>query len=188
MPSPRKIALRLGALSCLTSLVAAPMAFAQISGKSGPVMFGADHNEANAKDHTQTLDGRVEMLQDTARLRADHVKVFSAAPKGDANASGFGEIIRIEAEGNIYYTDTANNQIIKGDHGVYTKADDTMVITGDVILRQGDNVSTGNRLSYNETSGQMLFDANPVNGAKGRVTGVFYPDNSPQKPKPAPKP
>ena len=166
-------------------LTLSPTAQAQISGKGGPVMWGGDHLETNAKDHTQLLEGNVELLQDTSRLRADHVKIFSGAPKGDSAGTGFGEIIRIEADGNIYYIDSANNQIIKGDHAVYTKADDNMVITGDVILRQGDNVSTGNRLTFNQTTGESRFDNAGSAANKGRIVGVFFPDNKPaSKPKP----
>jgi len=168
-------------------LFAAPMAYAQISGKGGQIQWGADHSEANAKDHTQTLTGRVELLQNDARLRADNMKVFTDAPHGDANADGWGAVQRIEAEGNIYYV--TPDQTMRGDHAVYTEADKTMILTGEVVLAQGQNIVTGNRLTYNTVSGQITIDANPVsNAAKGRVKGVFYPDQQTSKTAPKPKP
>lgn len=144
-------------------------------------MAGADRLEANSKDHTRTFDGRVELQQDGARLRADHVKVFSNPASNDQGGSGWGDVQRIEAEGNIYYV--TEDQTIKGDHLVYTKDNNTMIISGDVILTQGQNVLTGNRMVYNESTGESTMDANPVNAStKGRVKGVFYPDNG-KKPK-----
>jgi lipopolysaccharide export system protein LptA len=156
--------------------LSAPHALSQISGKSGPIMFGADHTEADAKEHSQTLIGRVELLQNDARLRADKMKVFTAPPRGDDTAQGWSQMQRIEADGNIYYV--TPDQTMKGDHGVYTEADKTLILTGDVILTQGQNVVTGNRLTYNTVSGQMTMDASPLGSAnKGRVKGVFYPDS-----------
>jgi lipopolysaccharide export system protein LptA len=160
-------------------------ASAQISGKAEPIAYGADHTEANAKDHTFTYTGRVEMIQGEARLRADNIKVFTAPPRGDATANGWGAVERIVAEGNIYYV--TPDQTMKGDHGVYTQGDNTMVLTGEVVLTQGQSLMTGNRLTYNSVTGQLTIDANPVNNAaKGRVRGVFYPDG--QQPKPAAQP
>jgi lipopolysaccharide export system protein LptA len=160
-------------------------AVGQISGKGEPIAFGADLQEADAKEHTYTYTGRVEMIQGNARLRADKIKVFTAPPRGDANANGWGAVERIVAEGNIYYV--TPDQTMKGDHGVYTQGDTTMVLTGEVVLTQGQSLMTGNRLTYNSVSGQMTLNANPVNNAaKGRVRGVFYPDG--QQPKPAAQP
>jgi lipopolysaccharide export system protein LptA len=161
-------------------VLTATQGFAQISNKGGQIMWGADHTEANAKDHTQTMVGRVELLQNDARLRADKMKVFTDPPRGDASAEGWSQVQRIEADGNIYYV--TPDQTMKGDHAVYTETDKTMVLTGDVILTQGQNVMTGNRLTYNTLTGQMTMDASPVgSGNKGRVKGVFYPDQQTAK-------
>jgi len=172
------------ALSILLCLMAAP-ALAQVSNKGGPMGFGADHQQDNAKDHTHLLEGHVEMQQDNARLRCDQIKFFSAAPNGNEQSSGWGAIIRFEADGNIYYV--VDDETVKADHAVYTKDNDTIIFTGEVIISQGQNVEVGNKLIYNKATGLMTMDANPINNAaQGRVKGVVYPDkktdNSPAKP------
>ncbi|HEX7800467.1 MAG TPA: LptA/OstA family protein, partial [Asticcacaulis sp.] len=159
---------------------AAQPAQAQVSPQGGPIMVGSDTASMNQADHTQVLDGRVEIVQNDARLRADHV-VMTYLPGQTDNS--FGPIDTIVATGNIYYV--RPDSTVKGDKAVYTKSDDTMVVTGDVVLTQGQNVMTGNKLVSQVGKHITTLDANPVNGNPGRVHAVFYPDD---KTKPGAKP
>ena len=65
---------------------------------------------------------------------------------------------------------------MRGDAAVYDPSNDTVVITGDVILTQGENVMTGGRLTYNLRTEQ----AQMAGGSNGRVQGVFYPQRGGQ--------
>ncbi len=157
----------LATVAGLILVAAGGAAIAQVSKQGGPVQVGADQMHSEQSTHTMFLDGRVEILQDNARLRADHAKIVYATEGGD--------IISMEATGNIYYvTQGAQNEqtVMKGDAAVYTKSEDTMVVTGDVILQQGQSVMSGNRLVSQVSKGITTMDA------KGRVTGVFYPNKS----------
>lgn len=139
-------------------------AAAQISPQSGVINFGADSQRWEGQTQTMYLDGKVEFLQDGARLRCDHAIVRSADD---------GEIAGIEAEGNIYYiTKDAAGQdnVVRGDHAVYTRSGDTLVMTGEVILMQGRNVTTGTRLVAEIGKGTTTFS-----DPGGRVKGIFYP-------------
>ncbi len=145
-------------------------ASAQVSGGKGPISVGADLQTMDEKSHVATLTGRVELIQDGARLRADNAKItFEPGPNG----SGFGPIQLIEATGNVYYV--TQDSTMKGDKAVYTKSTDQMVLTGDVILTQKQNVFTGNRLVYGVTDKTTTFDA----PTSGRVKAVIYPDQKP---------
>jgi len=166
------------AITAGLALILAGSAQAQVSGKGGPVQVSADHTEMDQNSRTQTFDGRVEVIQDDARLRADHVKILRLA---GPNGNGVGDIDTIEATGNVYYvTKTVDGQqnTAKGDQAVYTKASDTMVMTGDVILQQGQNVFTGNRLVSQVSEGLTTFDASPTSANHGRVKAVIYPDKA----------
>lgn len=144
-------------------------ASAQVSGQGGPISVGADSTHTDEKAHIQTFDGRVEVIQDGARLRADSIKItYSPGPNG----SGFGPMQLIEATGNVYYV--TQDSTMKSDKAIYTKATDDMVMTGDVILTQKQNVFTGNRLVYGVTAKTSSFDA----PSTGRVKAVIYPDKS----------
>ena len=128
-----------------------------------PIGFGADDGEMT--NTNLTLRGRAEITQGETRLRANAIQ-------GDESD---GELTRIEASGEVYYV--TPNETIRGDRAVYTVANSTVVVTGDVILTQGQNVLTGASLSYNVDTGQARVEGGTAaNG--GRVRGVFYPEGS----------
>ena len=184
------LAVAAGALLAATSLagmaVSTGAAAQDVSGKGGPVQVGGDNWHADQSIHTEYWDGRVEVQQDDARLRADHMKLIHlpGGPNGDDQKS-WGDVVRMEAEGNVYYK--TEDRTMTGDNAVYTKEDDTVVITGaKVILKQGENVMTGTRLVSHPNAGTSTFDSSPESTNHGRVVAVLYPnqdDNGNPKPK-----
>lgn len=133
------------------------------AGQSGqPIMYGADDGEYTPDGIA--LRGRAEILQGDNRLRANAIQ----------GAMSGGDITRIEATGEVYFV--TPTQTIRGDRAVYTIADDTVVVTGDVILTQGQNVLTGGRLTYNVETGSARMEGAPTGRAGNRVQGVFYPE------------
>jgi lipopolysaccharide export system protein LptA len=123
-----------------------------------PIMWGAD--EVARTPETLSLRGRAELTQGDSRIRADRV---------EGTIRG-GDLTRVEASGNVYFV--TPEQTIRGDRAVYTPANDTIVLTGDVILTQGENVMTGASLTYNTRTEAAQMDG----GSSGRVQGVFYPE------------
>ena len=126
-----------------------------------PIMWGAD--EVSRTPTALSLRGRAELTQGDNRIRADRVEA----------AVNDGTLTRVEATGNVYFV--TPDQTIRGDRAVYTPADDTIVLSGDVILTQGENVMTGGRLTYNTRTEAAEMDGA---GENGRVQGVFYPESS----------
>lgn len=124
-----------------------------------PIMWGAD--EGSVTPTAISLRGRAELTQGDSRIRADRVE----------GTISDGDLTRVEATGNVYFV--TPEQTIRGDRAVYTPANDTIVLTGDVILTQGENVMTGGRLTYNTRTESAQMDGG---GRNGRVQGVFYPD------------
>lgn len=135
---------------------------AVVSG-NGAVSFGADAGEYTPSGFA--LRGRAEVVQGQNRLRADSINGIGAN----------NQVERLEATGNVYFV--TPEQTIRGDHAVYTLAANEVVVTGDVILTQGQNVLTGGRLVYNtKTEAARMEGGSGANG--GRIRGVFYPENS----------
>ena len=161
------------AAAAALALGLAGQAHAQISTQGGPVLVSADTWRADSNTHTSYYDGRVEVTQGDSRLRADHIVVVQQAVTR-SGSQGWGDVISITANGNVYYV--TPDETAKSDNAVYTKSDDTMVITGDVILQQDQNVMTCTRLVAQIGAGLTNCDAQ---GGKtnGRVKGVFYPDS-----------
>ncbi len=139
---------------------AAGEAQSPVNSSDAPISFGADSGEYVG--NTVTLRGRAELIQGQNRLRADSVSGLSQTGES-----------RIQASGNVYFV--TPEQTIRGDRAVYTTADDMIVVTGDVILTQGQNVLTGSRLTYNVRTQTARIEAG---GQGGRIRGVFYPQNS----------
>ena len=124
-----------------------------------PVQYGADGGEYTPNGFA--LRGRAELTQGGNRLRAGAIRGFAAN----------GDLTRIEATGDVYFV--TPDQSMKGDRAVYTLSDGNVVVTGDVILTQGKNVLTGNRLVYN-----VRTETARMEGGNGRVQGVFYPQGN----------
>ena len=110
---------------------------------------------------TLTLRGPAELVQGDNRFRADQIAGFSQS--GDS---------RLEATGNVYFV--TPDQTIRGDRATYDTASGVIVVTGDVILTQGENVMTGGRLTYNIRTEAARIEG----GSADRVQGVFYPESS----------
>lgn len=153
-----KMSALLGATFLMMMPLSAQAQFAR--NNNAPIDATAD-NILNSAGVT-TLSGQVDVRQGGTRILADKMKIYSG---GTGVASATSDISRIEATGNFYYI--TPEQEVKGDNGVYTQANDTFTVTGDVILLQGENVVTGTKLIYNLTT----EEARVVGSCKGRRCG-----------------
>lgn len=146
----------------LLAALAAPAASgAQNRGDASraPVQYGADAGEYTPDGFA--LRGRAEVTQGGNRLRANAIQGFTAN----------GDLTRVEATGDVYFV--TPEQSMRGDRAVYTLGDGNVVVTGDVILTQGQNVLTGGRLVYN-----VRTETARMESSGARVRGVFYPQGN----------
>jgi lipopolysaccharide export system protein LptA len=144
-----------------------------------PVDITADHQDFYNDENKTIYTGNVEVIQGTDRMRTPKLTIYflkkdqSGAPKpapaAGGEADGGRKIEHMEAEGPVYFANPTQNG--RGDHGVYTAADKTTVITGNVVLVQGKNVSTGDKLVMNQITNQAQLYSGQ---SSQRVRGVFY--------------
>lgn len=160
-------------LLAASGLLAAP-AGAQIAPGGGPVAYGADNVEYLDSEGLLQLSGRAELIQAENRLRANTIDLHFES-RGQGQAGGGGDVEEVVAMGDVYFV--TPTQVIRGERAVYTAATDTIVVTGEVILTQGENVMTGSRLTVQVESGRATMDGAPTEAGR-RVRGVFYPDES----------
>ena len=150
---------------------------AQVDTKSkAPIDVTANEAEVIQSKCLAIWRGAAEAVQGQARLRADTITVYSI-PKGvDANGqASCGGADRIVADGHVYYVTPQQNA--RGDHAVYSQSDDQIVITGDVIVVQGNDVARGDRLTLKVSTRDAKMESNLTGpGKTGRVRGVFYPN------------
>jgi lipopolysaccharide export system protein LptA len=197
-----KLALGFAALAVAGSipvlaLAAAPAATTPAPASSGsglssnqPVDITADEAEVQQEQRKVTWRGNVEAIQGANRLRTPVLVVYyaakEAAPAGaptpppkasDSPTSPGNSIERMEAQGPVYFV--TPTQTAKGDAGVYTAADDSIVLTGNVVLVQDRNVAKGDKLTIHQKTGQSVLVSNAKGrGTPGRVRGVFYPSQT----------
>jgi lipopolysaccharide export system protein LptA len=169
-------------------------AHAQLQAQSnGPIDIAADNGTLVNSTCEATWSGAAEALQGNSRLRANTIKAFlkkkpaaaagqpsaaASGPGGAANPSDCGATERIEADGNVFYV--TPDQVAHGDHAVYSADADQIVMTGDVIVVQGEgakrNVVRGDKMIIHVSTREVTIVSNAQGrGVPNRVRGVFYP-------------
>jgi lipopolysaccharide export system protein LptA len=180
-------------------------AHAQLDAQSkDPIDVEADHATLVNTTCQATWSGAAEALQGAARLRANVITAFakkkpaggpaqpSAAHSGQTGsidpAGDCGAVERIDADGDVFYV--TPDQIAHGDHAVYTADADEIVMTGDIIVVQGQgpkrSVVRGDKMTIHVATREVTIDSTAQGrGAPNRVRGVFFP-NQPGAPGSAP--
>jgi lipopolysaccharide export system protein LptA len=178
------------------ALLAAGAAQAQLASGKGPIDVTADQLEMVDSQHLAIWRGNVEALQNGDRLVSDVLNVYfsgkpaatpgqPAAPAAPASSSGvgsdWGDVQRLVAEGHVFYV--SKDQTARGDHAVYEAVPDTITMTGDVVVVQGNNVTHGDTLVIDVKTNHAVLTSN-VQGRNHpeRVRGVFYKANNPASP------
>jgi lipopolysaccharide export system protein LptA len=166
-------ALIIAAGAFFAAFLSAPAAHAQLSENGGPVSYSADNLEYFDSERRLVLTGDVDIVQNDARLRADHITLyFSASTAGQqAQSAGLasGDIERMIAEGEVYYVRPA--QSARGNRAVYEVAQDSVTFSGNVVVASEENVIRGETLVLQ--IGNRRTTIRP--GGGGRVSGVFVP-------------
>jgi lipopolysaccharide export system protein LptA len=178
-------------LLALALLLAHP-AQAQFSSNGGPIDITANQLELVDAEHVAIWSGAVEALQDRDRMHTDQLKIFfegdaPAGKSGSGAAPGrnWGKVRRMEAEGHVFFV--TPTQTARADHGLYELASNTITLTGDVILAQGQSVVHGGRLVIDTKTNKATMVSETA-GRTGRVRGIFYPNQTQAPGAPTPPP
>ena len=153
--------------------------------KGNPVNLVAGQEQMTArilelwqKEDMAVARRNVIAQKDTRRLEADTVRAYFVR-KGSTT-----QVERFEAQDNV--TITNENETVQGDSGVYLVDKEIATLRGNVKISQGKNFIIGEVADINMKTGvsrlQMLSEKGKT---KGQVRGVFIPDDSKKKKKPA---
>lgn len=124
-----------------------------------PVEVSADSLSVDQSDGQAIFQGNVLVVQGEVRMSAGKITIVYARDD-DGNASG---IERLLAEGGVTFvtaTDAAEAR-----EAVYEVGSGNVTLTGDVLLTQGQNAISGERLVIDLTSGSGRME--------GRVRTIF---------------
>lgn len=122
-----------------------------------PVEVSADQLAVNQADGTAMFTGNVLVGQGEMRLSAGRVKV-----EYTADGSGISKLFASEGVTLINATDAAEAR-----EAIYTIDSGNVVMTGDVLLTQGGNALSGQKLVIDLKAGTGVME--------GRVQSVFQP-------------
>lgn len=160
-----------------------------------PIKIDADKLDVLDKDNKAVFSGNVVAVQGETTVRCTVMTVFyegrsggqggagaartTAAPAapaapgaapGQANDSS---IKRIECKGPV--TVVSKTQAATSDNAVFDRANNQVIMTGNVALNDGPNITRGEKLTYNTVTGVANVETNKG----GRVQGFFVP-NAPE--------
>jgi lipopolysaccharide export system protein LptA len=126
-----------------------------------PVEISADSLSVNQTDGTAVFTGNVIVGQGEMRLSAAELRVAY----GDDGKS----IERLFATGGVTLVNATD--AAEAREAVYEVATGIVVMTGDVLLTQGQNAITGQKLNLDLKAGTGVME--------GRVTTTFVPGQAP---------
>ena len=153
-----------------------------------PISIDANKLVYYDKDHKAVYSGNVVVIQGDTKMTCsamtvllDHAPATGAAappPKeaapqptnGQSGAATDSGVKHRDAVGPV--TVVSKTQVATGDSGSYDKAEGKVRLIGHVTLSDGQNVTKGDKLTYDLKSGQATVD---TSAKSGRVHGQFVP-------------
>lgn len=159
-----------------------------------PVHIEAATLEVRDKDKVATFSGNVHVTQGDTGMRCKSLVVYYEQNEADADKTksvalanpgpgGQQRIKRLEARGGVVVTQ--KEQTATGDLGLFDMQTNTVTLTGNVVMTQGQNVLRGDRLVVDLTSGVSRIESGK--SGQGRVQGLFLPGGNGPDAKPGGK-
>jgi lipopolysaccharide export system protein LptA len=152
-----------------------------------PISIDADKLVYYDKERKAVYSGNVVVIQGDTKMTCSVMTVYldRSPAQGTAEAKdASGEaptnsgVKRLEAAGPV--TVVSKTQVATGDSAIYDKAENRVLLIGHVTLSDGQNVTKGDKLTYDLKTSQATID---TNAKSGRVHGQFIPSGGDQ-PKP----
>jgi lipopolysaccharide export system protein LptA len=136
-----------------------------------PVKIQAASFEVREKDKIATFSGDVQVFQGDTEMRCKLLNVLyddDAGSRGmkaaEPGPAGQRQIRRIEAKGGVIVVQ--KDQHATGDAATFNMRENTVTLTGNVVVTRGQDVLRGQRLVVDLTSGVSKMD-------QGRVEALF---------------
>ncbi len=132
---------------------------------AGPVMIKADVLEVDYLGDQLTYRGNVVVRQSDMVLKSNQLTLVYHVENADP-------IVKVVATGNVVIK--KGETVVQGGRAVYDRVTQTIVLSEEPVLRQGPNQIGGERIKVFLAEGRSV-----VEGGKGRVTAVLYPNSEP---------
>lgn len=149
-----------------------------------PISIDADKLVYYDKEQKAVYSGNVVVIQGDTKMTCSVMTVYldrspmqgtAEAKDAQSETSPSSGIKRLEATGPV--TVVSKTQVATGDNAVYEKAANRVLLIGHVTLSDGQNVTKGDRLTYDLKTSQATID---TDAKSGRVHGQFIPSGADQ--------
>ena len=145
-----------------------------------PIKIDANKLDVLDKDNKAVFSGNVVAVQGETTVRCSVMTVFyegrgqggtpkPAQPAAQGQGANDGAIKRIECAGPV--TVVSKTQAATSDNAVFDRANNKVIMTGNVALNDGPNITRGDQLVYDTQTGVANVTS------KGRVQGFFVPNS-----------
>lgn len=145
-----------------------------------PIKIDANKLDVLDKDNKAVFSGNVVAVQGETTVRCSVMTVFyegrgqggtprPAQPAAQGQGANDGAIKRIECSGPV--TVVSKTQAATSDNAVFDRANNQVIMTGNVALNDGPNITRGDKLVYNTQTGIANVTSS------GRVQGFFVPNS-----------
>jgi lipopolysaccharide export system protein LptA len=147
-----------------------------------PISIDADKLVYYDKERKAVYSGNVVVIQGDTKMTCSVMTVLlDRAPTQGASQPANGPsaptadsgVKHLDATGPV--TVVSKTQVATGDSGSYDKAQDKVWLIGHVTLSDGQNVTKGDKLTYDLKSGLATVD---TSSKSGRVRGEFVPKSN----------
>lgn len=151
----------------------APTGIINISRNPGaPVEIDADTLDVVEAKSTATFRGRVKAVQGGSTIHTSELTVFYdgktglTADSGDPGRQG-ARLNRIRATGKVLLT-SQDGQSVTGDWADFDQKTNVVVVGGNVVVTQGENIVRGDKLIVDLTTGQYQVETGTRQPVAGR--------------------
>ena len=130
-------------------------------GKNGAIEVSSDSLKIDSKDGIATFDGNVEININEIILKAQKVTVKYTIDKNSKQ-----EITEITAINDVFFI--SNEDTTKADRALYNLSDNTIKLSGNIVINQGRTIFSGDKLSIDLDTGKGTIS--------GRVKAILGSD------------
>lgn len=138
------------------------------SSKQNPILITSDRMEMDRQKNILIYQGQVVAIQGDMTMRSDKLTTYF-----DPDLQQIKEAI---AEGKLVQV-TQGDRVATGTKAVFDGVTQTMTMTGNPMMRQGNSQVSGEKIIYFMTEDRMIVEG----GKDRRVEGTIFPDELQQK-------
>lgn len=150
--------------------------------KNQPIQIESDRLDAYQEKKLVIFSGHAVATQGDKTIKADRLLIYykdqPVAPEKKNKTETAGDFEKIEAQGQVVITQT--NRVVTGDQAVFYQDSQTIVTTGNAVMREGKNVVKGEKIIVFLDEDRGLIEGSELK----RVTATIYPnEKKEEKPK-----